>query len=270
MILLRDDKNNRYEFEITKFPDGTSQVWKINPEPKKYTQFQVIWFFENEAEIFHLTQLSDLLLEIFYATHLTLNVPYFPTARQDKRMSNISTFSRYSLISLLRFMNFNNIKTYDLHSDISVIESEKPTAFLKSVADKNDVICFPDKGAKERYANLVPDMPTIHCEKVRNQQTGEITGMTLVTNGVDIKGKKVLVMDDICDKGGTFIGVANLLKPLEPVRLTLAISHGLFTAGTKVLFDAGYNYIYTTNSLISNWDLPNIIIYDILGDIGVL
>ena len=52
MIKLREVETNRFlDFEITKFPDNTSQVWKINPPPEPMTKLEVIWNFENEAEM---------------------------------------------------------------------------------------------------------------------------------------------------------------------------------------------------------------------------
>ena len=46
-----------------------------------------------------------------------------------------------------------------------------------------------------------------------------------------------IVVDDICDGGGTFIGLAKLLKGRGAIKCTLAVTHGLFTKGFDKLAD---------------------------------
>lgn len=266
MIKLNDDKGNSYSFEITKFPDGTSQVWKVNPEPARFINLTVTWMFENEAELFHVCQLGYLLNKQ-WQSNLTLNVPYLPFGRQDKDIQNDLTFARKVFIAQIYGAGFNNIKTYDGHSKSNFIENQEPKEFLEAVAKDYDVICFSDKGALERYKNLVPEhMKIVTGEKKRNQQTGVIEGMELDLHGQKIYSEKMLVFDDICDGGGTFIGIAEKLKEHNPLKLGLAVSHGIFSKGTEVLFNAGFTDIATTNSRFND-NTPGIRLFDITEEL---
>ncbi len=141
---------------------------------------------------------------------------------------------------------FDNIAGYDNHSSHEAIESFPPTDFHQEIF-RHAIVCFPDNGALTRYEASFQGWPMIYCDKIRNQDTGEITGLSLQTMGVDIAGKSVLIVDDICDGGRTFIEVAKLLK--DASRVDLAVTHGIFSKGFGCLYEAGIDRIFTTNSL---------------------
>lgn len=58
--------------------------------------------------------------------------------------------------------------------------------------------------------------------------------------------KPILVMDDICDGGATFISLAKEIKAHElynDQELWLYVTHGIFSKGKQTLLDAGYSKI---------------------------
>lgn len=250
------------EFTTTIFPDGTSQVWKIKDFPadfdEHHDEVKILWQFENEAELFHVCQLSHLLEKEYQLEDQVLVVPYLPYGRQDKQVSNSTSFALHTFTDILYHANISRIETFDAHSSVQTgtyIESTSPNEFHHSIFD-HDVVCFPDKGALTRYSRAFEGVPMIYCEKIRNQLNGEITGLEVKNpSGVDLNGLKILIIDDICDGGMTFIKVAEALKAsTTPQTIDLAVSHGLFSKGKQCLYDAGINTIYTTNSLIKNTD----------------
>lgn len=250
--------SNRKEvsFKITKFPDGTSQVWNIDElafQPGDYNY--ISWVFENEAELFHVCQLAALHKKL-YDDSIKLFCPYLPYGRQDKAINNNLSFALSVAKNLLFESGINSICTYDAHSQTDFVKSWSPTVFHQSVLN-HDMVCFPDKGALARYKTSLcstRDLMFIYAEKVRNQDTGDITGLDLITNGIFLKDKKILIIDDICDGGMTFIKLAQKLKEHNPAQIDLAVSHGIFSKGKQVLYDAGIANIYTTNSLPNNPD----------------
>ena len=64
----------------------------------------------------------------------------------------------------------------------------------------------------------------------------------------DLKGCDCLIVDDICDGGGTFIGLANELKNKNAGKLYLAVSHGIFSRGFDDL-EKCFTKIFTTDSI---------------------
>jgi len=242
------------KFETTKFPDGTSQVWKL--EDFEFDQYAdepvILWLFENEAELFHVLQLNALV-EAHVGEPCILRVPYLPYGRQDKEIQNNLTFALQTFKDVLYNAGICRIETFDAHSKHpDLIYSTSPAEFHRTLTNY-DVICFPDLGASERYKySFDIDIHShIAFEKVRNQQTGEITGLKLLGTS-ELNGRSILIVDDICDGGMTFIKVAEALKQYNPSKIDLAVSHGLFTKGRQVLHDAGIGTIHTTNSLLRN------------------
>lgn len=247
MIKIHDFKGQEYTFTHSKFPDGTSQAWLINPEPQINTMYRVTWMFENETEFVIILQLGALLKKLTLLAP-TLNVPFFPYSRQDKIVSNNSTFAKNIFMDTIK-LYYGMIKTYDVHSSSPGVNSYSPVELINAALPGHDVVCFPDAGAGLRYNKLM-DVECVVCDKIRNQLTGEIEGLKfLELNGhVDLTGCNVLVVDDLCDGGKTFTEVAKLLKSAGATNLSLAVSHGLFTKGLDILYESGYNHIYTTNS----------------------
>ena len=247
--------NQEVGFSTTVFPDGTSQVWKIEKDMFHDDTVQILWMFESEVELFHVCQLATLLSNA-YDTQPTLMCPYLPYGRQDKKIDNHASFALTVAKTMLMRSGITEICAFDVHSDRPGINNISPVYFQKSVLDHH-VVCFPDKGAKDRYSlnlsvNSGNDVGFIHAEKVRNQDTGDITGLDLITNSISLTDKTILIVDDICDGGMTFIKLAQKLKEYKPARIDLAVSHGLFSKGKQVLHDAGISNIYTTNSLLRN------------------
>ena len=252
--------NRETKFELTKFPDGTSQVWKLEDAPDfdpNIDEAVILWLFENEGELMHVLQLANLVQKHLDVPDCVLRVPYLPYGRQDKEIDNSLSFALTTFKEVLYQANICRIETFDAHSKSDMVyeDSVMPTVeeFHQSILsqDIHNAICFPDKGAMIRYAKSFTGLPTVHCEKVRDQLTGQILGLKVVGE-FDVTGMNVLVIDDICDGGMTFIKVAEALKPFNPKQIDLAVSHGLFSKGQQVLLDAGITNIYTTNSLLRN------------------
>ncbi len=247
------NKKIEHTFEITKFPDNTSQVWKINPEPQEAQFFEIKWEFENEAELFHVCQLADLVCEM---THRLprLYMPYLVCGRQDKPVKNDKTFALITLHGILTNF-FRDIITIDAHSDalaghmIAPITSEIPNKRINEVLKLSDadLVCFPDKGAAKRrysYDTEYFGAPII-LDKERNQETGEILGLKFTTKfKPDLSGYKVCLIDDICDGGRTFVEAAKLLKEQKAKEVILYTTHGIYSKGVNYLFDNGIDKVY--------------------------
>lgn len=254
-------KLNNSTINITIFPDKTSQCWKLEDGLIKSDYNKIIWDFENESEFMHLAQLCTLLKNTT-TSHIALDIPYFPYARQDKEISNESTFALRTFCKLLDSLEVNLIKTFDIHSSIAIEILKTP--FINLTPEKEiasliedsyiDLIIYPDKGAKTRYNRLIGDIrSSIAFEKIRVQSTGIISGLKADNEALLEKSYNVLVVDDLCDGGMTFIKIAEyILKTKKEVCLTLYTSHGIYSRGTKVLFDSGYHKIFNKDGEIKN------------------
>lgn len=253
---------NGFHVNATIFPDKSSQVWKLPNElitqvtssTDNIPVANIKWIFEGDHEVFQVMQLVSLLHEIV-PDEITLNldVPYMPYGRQDKRITNQSCFALQVFSMVL--MMFDEVTTFDLHNPQSLAEFEfiknvMPTEKIKAIIEEHrvDSLVFPDKGALARYGSLVSNIETFSADKVRDQLTGDITGLKMDTTPKE--GATILVQDDICDGGRSFTELAKLLLPLSPSKLILYVSHGIFSKGTQCIFDAGYTHIYTRDGAV--------------------
>lgn len=257
-------KLNGVEIKPTIFPDGTSQIWKINESTFKLRLIQeqhIEWDFENEAEFIHVAQLCDLI-KAKGGTVDNLHIPYFPYARQDKEVSNNTTFAKSTFMKLLQTLPVLGISTDDIHSDAysgRIVHNNDPyMQILDTIGcTQTTLVCFPDNGAKERYEyydylgnikitggkvnfNMIP-----YCSftKVRNQDTGHIERLDL-NELINIEGETVLLVDDITDGGMTFKLCAEKLLTLGAKQVNLYTTHGIYSKGVQTLRDSGISRIF--------------------------
>jgi ribose-phosphate pyrophosphokinase len=249
---------NGYKIEPTRFPDGTTQVWRLPEEILKADHVLVDWRFEHEAEFFTLMQLRALLHE----KKMSLHVPYLPFARQDKDVSNTATFALHPFGDMINWLRCEEVTAVDVHNEDTthLLITNFRNIPVEMIHDdlirvvKPDLIVFPDAGAVTRYAYLRKH-PYIVFEKDRDQATGEIRGHVLTKAGnpeLIAHSKKLLIIDDLCDGGATFLSVAKAVNAkFKDMQFHLFVTHGLFSKGRKLLEDAGFT-LYTTDSLPRN------------------
>lgn len=243
MIYLNDK-----QIQPTHFPDGTSQVWKI-AIPNVIAHIE--WKFQAEHEFMYLAQLVDL---IRYSSNckITLHMDYLPYARQDKAIKNDATFALQTFANLINSLNFDKVTFLDAHSDAAeyLIRNSHnifPHYEIRQALGhiNPDIICFPDKGARDRYSKALSTTGKIyiHGDKVRDQQTGNILSYAL-THGELVKDKSVLIVDDICDGGGTFVLLSKELLTNGAKAVNLYTTHGIYSKGLKPLREAKVNRIF--------------------------
>ena len=173
MIILRDKlTQNNIKFELTLFPDGTTRCWKVD-ETANWKNIELIWMFESQSEFMSVLQLITLL------GVKEITIPFYPYARQDKNISNNTTFAKRTFDFTLSSFGITKIKTFDIHSNTGLINTESiyPIKdFHKSVFN-HDYIIYPDVGAVERYKDN--GLPFIYADKERDQLTGKILNIKL-------------------------------------------------------------------------------------------
>lgn len=236
----------------TKFPDKTSQVWNV--EKLQQGDYPNILFNpESEDECMHLFQ----LLHLCEAYDLTpkLDIRWLPYGRQDKYVNNSSCFALHTFIKILRAFPLRSIKIFDLHGNIAdlsdferrtTVTTYYPVALVENFFLKEDfdLVVYPDESAMWKYKDIY-DLPYVHCVKTRDQATGKIESIEVPP---DVAGKDVLVVDDICDGGATFMALAKKMTEAKVENYSLFVTHGLFTKGVHVLEKAGYHEVYSAHT----------------------
>jgi ribose-phosphate pyrophosphokinase len=126
-----------------------------------------------------------------------------------------------------------------------------PLRFIKNaILDFDpDVLIAPDAGAAKKIKAYNIDLPIEYCGKTRNMETGQLTDFQLYC---DTFYERPLIIDDICDGGGTFLALAPIIKGKTACEaIGLYVTHGLFTKGVEVITDV-FDKVYCTNSYKGN------------------
>lgn len=236
----------------TLFPDNTSQVWKLPEHLLSGDIAWVTWEFEHEGELMHLAQLKDLIDGGY--NKYNLHMPFLPYARQDKILSNYSTFALRTFSHLINMMRFDGVNSLDVHSDVAhqfIINfgNESPIQEVGRIVQEVNpsLLCFPDEGARNRYDNMIGlrELASVYGTKARDPETGYIR-YTNIGGAVNaIAGSSILIVDDICDGGMTFKLLTKLLEPFCPKEVHLYTTHGIFSKGLRTLRESGINRIFT-------------------------
>lgn len=165
-------------------------------------------------------------------------VPYFPFARHDRRIDDADGFE---LGVALKMVEDLRIIVADPHSDVAgqlpQIPQEAAVELYRDngVFDHDPIVVVPDAGAAKKTYEWLNGSDVVQSLKHRDPRTGKLSGFQILAD--DLGGRPCIIVDDICDGGGTFLGVAAELKKLNAGPLTLAITHGLFTKGTDHLLE---------------------------------
>lgn len=186
---------------------------------------------------------------------MELFIPYFPAARQDRVMIKGEPLSVKVYADIINGMEFNKVYVFDAHSEVTPAlvnncEVIPNHTFIDSVTKSigNDVkLISPDGGALKKIykvSEFLGGVEVVECSKSRDVKTGRLSGFKVYND--DLQGADCLIVDDICDGGGTFVGLAEELRNKNAGKLYLAVSHGIFNKGFTVL-DC-FEKIFTTNS----------------------
>ncbi len=252
-------KLNGQTVALGQFPDGTMLMKQAAPEAEKVT---VSWFYENDRELVALIYLANHL-KAHGCRNVHLYMPYIPNARQDRVKTGEDVFTLKYFAGIINSLGFQSVTVLDPHSSVSEalidnIVIQKPTAYIeaaiaeiaKAEGEKPSMF-YPDEGAGKRYSGMIP-LPYAFGIKKRDWKTGTILGLDVAGDVENIRGKNILIVDDICSKGGTFYFSAKKLKELGAKHIYLHITHCENTIFEGELLEGDLiQKIYTTDSLLT-------------------
>lgn len=238
--------------------------------------------FKSEGELSNLlylpmqANLNDYLMSVALACDVytrnnkvfDLLMPYLPYSRQDRPTSKEEPFSLKVVGNFLNGLGYRNLITLDVHSDVAYgcvdrLINIGPEQIWTSFAEYNlgttyptnregfidttkCTLIVPDQGAGKKLAKLAHRFKnTAIGIKERNTENGHLTLKNIFG---DVEGNDCFIVDDICDGGMTFILLTKALLERKARSVNLVVTHGVFTKGVDILFNAGIHQIYTTDS----------------------
>lgn len=199
---------------------------------------------------------SDSLLELVFmidaakrssAEEVTVVVPYFGYARQDRKEMPRVPISASVVASIIENAGADRIVTLDIHS-------EQQQGFIKGPWDnlygsyslipeikkrklKNLVVASPDKGGVGRatgYARLLRATGVAIIYKDRDVSVNNMSSALAMIG--EVAGKNVLLVDDMIDTGGTIAHAVQHIKEKGAKKVIVCATHGLFSGNAPDTF----------------------------------
>lgn len=245
-----------------KFPDGAIGVdiqAGSDLYPERVSRIWVDARIKTSDDIMALVMTMDALRQVYKHAAFALYMPYIPYARQDRVCNAGEAFSLKAMGSIINMLNFVSVLVVDPHSAVAAGVIDKMDVYtqvdiFKDIKDdwSNIVLVAPDMGASKKtedFAKAVGAKGILYCNKRRNLTDGKILGLTLLNPEILSSDSELLVLDDICDGGRTFLEVADAIAAVVHVKtIELAVTHGIFSKGVNAVA-CKYNHIYTTDSI---------------------
>lgn len=258
MIFL-DDK--RLDFKA--FPNGETLMPEIGKGLKghglEWKNPEVRINYESDLDLFHLLLISRHLDDLGWGTVKTLSLPYLPYSRMD-RSEEGSAFTLRHVTDLINSLGFREVRIGEPHSDVSpALIRNCSTVWLTPMLVKLamettafdpviDHLYFPDAGAEKRYAKMFPGVRYIVGNKRRDFETGKI--LSIEVGQIDGACRNVIMVDDLCAFGGTFLGGARALELVGIQGGCLVVAHcepSIYRG--KLLEDPFFTHVFTTDSI---------------------
>ena len=266
-------ERSQVKYKKTKFPDGQQliKIESIPIESKVTIKSRLLWD-DLQTIICAVAALREIKVKT-----IELDISYFMGARSDRKFEQGSfNYLKDVICPIINNLNLDVVRVLDPHSDVlemgvknfEKLENDQyvnKALYSIGYRGSNDklVIISPDAGASKKIYSLMKRLNVyveiVECSKHRSVE-GIIEGVFVPKN--DFEGKDILIIDDICDGGRTFVELSKALSNRNVGNRYLYITHGIFSNGFDEL-GFYFNKIFTTNSIRTQ---PSIIV-EVDGDV---
>ena len=240
--------------ESKRFPDGEAYVRLLSQA--KGREVVVVQATAPDNHLVEALLWQDAAREAGAAGVVTV-IPYFGYSRQDRLFQAGEAVSARAAARAVS-ANSDHVVLIDLHKPDTLAffgaKARNVTA-VPYLADELgrwgvDAILAPDKGARARAEQAATrlNVPVDHLEKTRLSATE----VRMAAKELDVRGKRVAIVDDLIASGSTMVQAAQQLKQQGATAVYAACTHGLFTGNAlpKIL-GGGVDRVLCTDTALS-------------------
>jgi len=221
-------------------------------------EVKVICSLTDTSKLLQLLQTANALDNLF-AEKKVLVLPYLMAARYDRLMVAGDSVDLKVVSDLINSCGFKKVYLYDVHSDVATLLIKNAIAItnqnlVEQYAMPDAVLICPDAGAAkkvDKYFGWNSNIKSIvYCSKNRDLSSGNLTLKVLEPE--KCTNKNCIIIDDLCDGGGTFLAIA---EKINPAHLTLIVTHGIFSKGFEQL-ERYFQEIIVSDSFCKTYSSP--------------
>ncbi|MFT3682487.1 MAG: ribose-phosphate pyrophosphokinase-like domain-containing protein [Ferruginibacter sp.] len=192
-----------------------------------------------------------------FAKKKVLVIPYLMGARYDRLMNAGDSIDLKVIADLVNSMQFEKVYLFDVHSEVATLLVKNAVnisnrQLVEAYKQENALLICPDAGAAKKvnkyfeWNTQLEDI--VYCNKSRDLTNGRITLNVLEPE--KCTNRNCVIIDDICDGGGTFLAIA---EQVQAKHLTLIVTHGIFSKGFESL-EKYFDEIIVSNSYNEKYD----------------
>ncbi len=251
--------------EIAQFSNGETRVWVKDDVKGEHVCLVQSLTQPVDEHIMEALLIIDAL-ERLGAKYVTLTIPWMGYSLQDKVFRKGEPISAKVVANIFSQSYVKRVQLMDLHNDSIPGFFSVPTDYLsamdifvqhikKQYDLKQTIIASPDFGGLKRARVLAQKLkvPLVNIDKTRDLADGQVRAQEL--HG-DVKGKSVIVFDDVIVSGGTIVESAKIIKQNQAKQAIFMASHGLLTGNAlEKIEQSEVDQVIITNSI--NQDQAN-------------
>ncbi|HVO85744.1 MAG TPA: ribose-phosphate diphosphokinase [Candidatus Eisenbacteria bacterium] len=241
------------------FPDGESYVrLDASVKDEEVAIVQTTGPPQQDAKIIQLALLSDAAKRSG-AKRVRAVVPYLAYARQDRVFLEGEALSAQAIAEMLRASGVESLITVNVHQERALSDFPFQARSVSAIGLLADYLrekglggafaLAPDSGAMQisREAQAVLGGGCGHLEKQRDRLSGQIN---IESKNLEVKGKNVVIFDDIISTGGTIVSATKIAKTLGAESVYVACVHALMIGDAeKRILDTGVEEIVASDSV---------------------
>lgn len=276
------------KFKILKFPDGQQDIiipiegiigayWLNELLDKRNITIKSRF---NSFKDLELIICATKALRRLGVKQIHLYIPYLLGARSDRQFVEGGNSYLVDVIApVINSLEFESVTVVDVHSDVaaaciknlisidnknliaSSLDHIYPNNTKRMYLHFNCILISPDAGALKKVYKVADSIgykgDVVVCSKSRDENGNLSKTVVPISNRANIENKDIIIIDDICDGGATFINITKTIKEenttIKLGKIYLIITHGIFSKGLKEL-SRYFDGIYTTDSIRSDFD----------------
>ena len=268
--IARRLKAKYVDVDTRTFPDGESKITFRHNLKKSVVLIVQSTYPPVDTNLLQILSIISEVKKI--SSKIYAIIPYMGYARQDRQFLNGEIATMSVVAKMLQAAGAKKAIVVDIHSKTALRHFKIPTEnvsaipelakYLKKLKLKNPIVVSPDTGGSLRAKKFADILKSdfITLKKSRNRKTGKVN---IQSTKADVKGKDLIIIDDIISTGGSIVKATQFLKKQKCKRVFVVCTHGLLVGDAeKNIKKAGVTQIISTNTIprsISKVDVSGVI-----------